>query len=247
MTRLLDALDRARSNPESDIHLALQLSTLFESLENEEELSEDVNLQLEEIEGDYLLSGIVACITEWYHDSDFQSALDCLDELETAITDAQGRNWDNVAAEYHHRRIKLRADLRGHDADDEIEDALAFLETQHETISSNYIVPIVEITIDNIGDVSSDVRDQWGTLINDLAARNNSEGRFNQERTCLRSLRDLQLACSQSTSAVEDNLVGSYRNEADSIGQRSAMQMADTLEGGVAACGQYMSEARRTQ
>ena len=95
--------------------------------------------------------------------------------------------------------------------------------------------------------MSSDVRDQGDTLINDLAARNNSEGKFNQERTYLRSFRDLQLVCSQSTSAVEDNLVGLYRNEADSIGQRSAMQMADTSEGGVAACAQYMSEARRTQ
>jgi hypothetical protein len=247
MARLLDALDRARSNPENNTHLALQLSRLFESVENEEELSEDINIQLEEMEGDYLLSEIVAHITNWYHDSDFQSALDCLNELETAITDAEGRDWDNVAAEYHHRRIKLRADLRGHEANNEIEDATRFLETQHETISSNHIIPIIEITIDNIEDVSNDVRGQWEALINDLATRSNSEGRFDQERTYLRSLRDLQLACAQSTTAVEEDLVDSYRDEADSIGQRSAMQKADTLESGVAACGQYMSEARRTQ
>lgn len=141
MARLLDALDRARNNPEKDTHLALQLDRLFEAVENEEELSEDVKLHLEEMAVDYLLPEIVTNLTEWYHDSDFQAALDGLDGLEDGITNAEEHNWESVAAEYHYWRIKLRADLQGHDADDEIEDVLAFLETHHETISSNFITP----------------------------------------------------------------------------------------------------------
>ena len=247
MARLLDALDRARNHPEKDTHLALQLDRLFEAVENEEELSEDVKLHLEEMAGDYLLPEIVTNLTEWYHDSDFQAALDGLDSLEDGITNAQEHNWESVAAEYHYWRIKLRADLKGHNADDEIEDVLTFLETHHETISSNFITLIIEIAIDNIDDVSIAVRDRWLTLLDDLATRTHSNRQFPQERTYLHLLRELRLACSRSTITVEQDLVDSYRTEADLMEHRSALQKADILESGVAACGQYMDTVQQAQ
>ena len=247
MARLLDALDRARNDPAKNSHLALQLNRLFDAVESEEDLSEDVALHLDEMEDDYLLPEIITNLTEWHHVNDFQAALDGLDDLEAGITNAEEHNWESVAAEYHHRRIKLRADLQGHDAADEIEDALAFLESQHDSVSSNFITPIIEITINNISDVSTATRDQWLTLINDLATRSRSDKQFTQERTYLHQLRELRLACSQPTASAEQDLVDSYRTEADLMEHRSALQKADILESGVAACSQYMDASQQSQ
>lgn len=241
MVRLLDTLDNARRDPDKEIHFAFELDRLFESVENDEDLSQDVRLHLDEMVGDYILPEIVDNLIDWYSNGDFQSALDGLDLLETAISDAEHDGWFNVATQYHYRRVRLRAGLQGHDAADEIEEALDYLENNHSNISYNFVLPIFETTIDNVDDLSDPVTDRWIELLERIAAMYKSSNQFNQEREYLRSQRRFKQQCCRDTTDVEQKLVESYRNEADLIEQRSKLQKADILLSGVAECAGYMS------
>lgn len=234
-------------NPDEDYHLAFQIDRLLDRVERGDDLNQDVQLELDEMEGDYLLPDIVTNLTDWYQNSEFQAAIDGLDELEDGISQAEQQDWTGVGAEYHYHRIKLRSDLGGHNAENEINDAFAFLESHYEAISTNLVTPIIEITIDNIDDLSTSSQDDWLELIENLSQQARSENQFSQQRTYLHLLRQFCIACSKPTSDVELELIDSYRAEADLLGRRSAMRKADILESGIAACTPYMSTTERTQ
>lgn len=241
MVRLLDAFDRAQRDPDKEGHIAIQLDRLFDTIKDSEELSDDVLLHLAEMEDEYLLPDIVENILKWYRENTFSAVRDALNQLETAIAEAEDDEWQSVAAQYHYRRIQLRAGLDGHHAADEIEDALIFLEDNHADISTTFITPIVEITLENVDDLSTTVIDRWITFFENTANRHRSGNQFNRERDILRPLRQLKQDCGRSTGDVEQELIESYRMEADMLEQKSRLQKADTLQSGVAECGAYMT------
>lgn len=246
MARLLDTLDRARRDSSSDIHFALQLDRLFESVEGGEDLTENVRLQLQEMEGSYLLPELVGDLQDWYGDEDFDSAIDGLDQLETAIEDAEQEGWLNVALQYHYRRIKLKAGLQGHDAGDEIEIALDFLEVNHPDISSNFLSPLLDTVIENVDDLTNSIKNRYIALLEEVASGHETANRFNREREFLRLLRRLKHQCGQDTTDAENELVKSYRSEADLLEERSKLQKADTLQSGVAECSEWMTDQQKT-
>lgn len=245
MVRLLDALDRARADPGEDFHFALQLDRLFESVENEEELSDETWLHLDEMDGEYLLPDLVDKLEDWYSDSTFQSARDALDQFEDAIADAEDRGWVNVASQYQYRRIRLKAGLQGHDVTDELEEALEFLENCHTDDSTSFTTSIIEATTDNIDDVPKPHRDRWIDLIKIIADANRTDNHFNQLREYLRLLHEFKQACDRDTSDVETALVDSYRREADLVGRESQLQKADILQSGAAECAGYLSDEQK--
>ncbi|MDF9746298.1 DUF4209 domain-containing protein [Natrinema salsiterrestre] len=245
MVRLLDALDRARADPGEDFHFALQLDRIFDSVENEEELSEETWLHLDEMAGEYLLPDLVDNLEDWYSDGTFQSARDALDQFEDAIADAEDRGWVNVTAQYQYRRIHLKAGLQGHDATDELEEALEFIENYHIDDSPNFTTSIIEAAIDNIDDVPDPHRDRWIDLIEANADAYRTDNRFNQLREYLRLLHELKQACDRDTSDVETALVDSYRREAELVGRESLLQKADILQSGVAECAEYLSDEQK--
>jgi len=245
MVRLLDALDRARSDPEKESHFALQLDRLFDAVTNSTELSEDTRFQLDEMESDYPLPGLVNNLSKWYDDNRFRSALDALDQLEAAISEAEQRDWLSVAAQYHYRRIQLRAGLQGHDAASEIEEVLDSVEDRHQAISSTFITPIIEIVIDNLDDLSVSIKDRWIAFLEDVAATYRANNQFNQERECRRLLRQLKQQDSCDTAGVERALIESYRTGANVVASKSRLQKADILQSGVAECSDYMGDAEK--
>lgn len=245
MVRLLDALERARKDPEKESHLALQLDRLFDAVTSAEDMSEDTRLQLDEMEGDYLLPKLVDKLSARYKDNQFQSVLDGLDQLETAIAEAEQEDWLSVAAQYHYRRIQLRAGLQGHDAADEIKEALDFLEDNYSEISSTFITSIVDISIKNVDDLSDTIRDRLIAFLDEITAQHRSANQFNRERDYLRLLRQFRQECGRDTADVERELVESYRTEADMMAAKSKLQKADILQTGVAECREYMSEDRK--
>lgn len=245
MVRLLDALDRARSNPEKESHFALQLDRLFDAVANSTDLSEDTHLQLGEMESDYPLTELVDNLSKWYDNNQFRSALNALDQLETEISEAEQRSWWSVAAQYHYRRIQLRAGLQGHDADSEIEEVLDFLEDYHQAVSSAFITPIIEIVIDNLDALSGSIRDRWIALLNDVAGMYRANNRFNQERECRRLLHQFQQQDGRDLTDVERALIESYRTEANLMASKSQLQKADILQSGVAECGKYMYDKQK--
>ena len=222
MVRLFDIFDRARADPEEDIHFALELNRLFESVENEEELSDETRLHLDEMDGEYLLPDLVDNLKDWYSDDTFQSARDALDQLEDAISDAEDRGWLNVAAQYQYRRVRLKTGLQGHDVTDELEEALEFLENNCSDVSANFATSVIESTIDNIDDVPGPHRDRWIDLIETIADAHRTENRFNRLREYLRLLHEFKRECDRETFDVETALVDSYRTEADLIGQKAS-------------------------
>lgn len=245
MVRLLDALDRARADSGEDFHFALQLDRLFESVENEEELSDETRLHLDEMDGEYLLPDLVDNLEDWYSDGTFQSARDALNQFEDAIADAEDRGWVNIVSQCQYRRIRLKAGLQGHDATDELEETLEFLENFHTDDSPNFTTSIIEAAIDNIDDVPDPHRDRWIDLIEMIADVHRTDNRFNQLREYLRQLHEFKRACDRDTSDVETALVNSYRKEADLIGRESQLQKADILQSGVAECAEYLSDEQK--
>ncbi|UWG49211.1 hypothetical protein AArcCO_4036 (plasmid) [Halalkaliarchaeum sp. AArc-CO] len=245
MVRLLDALDRARSDPEKESHYALQLDRLFDAVRESSRLSENTRLQLDEMEDDNPLPELVDDLSEWYDDNQFQSALDALDQLETAIADAEQKDWLSVAAQYQYRRIQLRAGLQGHNAKDEIEEVLDFLLDHHEAISSTFITPIIEIVIENLDDLSESIKDRWVVLLENIADTHRANNRFNQERESRRLLRQFKQQDGRDTADVERTLIESYQTEASLMASKSQLQKADILQSGVAECGEYMDDEQR--
>ncbi|WP_458190862.1 DUF4209 domain-containing protein [Haladaptatus sp. NG-WS-4] len=245
MARLLDTLDRVRTDPDADIHFALELDQLFESVEDEEELSDETQLHLDEMNGEYLLPEIVDNLEDWYGDNTFQSARDALDQFEDAISDAEDRGWMNVVAQYQHHRIHLKARLQGHDVSDELEATLEFLENHRSDVSANIITLMIESTIDNIDDLVDSHRDRWIDLIEIITDSHRTDNRFNRLREYLRLLHEFKQKCDRDTSDVENELVNSYRTEADLIGQRSQLQKADVLQSGVAECDEYLTDEQK--
>jgi len=245
MIWLLDALDRARADSGEDSHFALQLDRLFESVEDEEELSDETRIHLGEMDGEYLLPDLVDNLEDWYSDSTFQSARDALDQFEDAIANAEDRGWVNVTAQYQYRKVRLKAGLQGHDGTDELEEALEFLENRHTDVSVNFTTSIIEAAIDNIGDVPDPNRDRWIDLIKMIADAHRTDNHFNQLREFLRLLHEFKRACDRDISDVETALIDSYRREADLVGRESQLQKADILQSGVAECAEYLSDEQK--
>jgi len=238
MVRLLDTFDRVRSDPGEDIHFALQLDRLFQSVADQEELSDETWLHLDEMDDEYLLPSLVDNLENWYSDETFQSARDALNQFEEVISDAEEHGWVNVAAQYQYRRIRLKAGLQGHDVTDELEEVLEFLENHHSDVSANFTTSIIESAIDNISDSH---KDRWTDLIETIVDSHRTNNRFNQLRDYLRLLHEFKRECDRGTSDVESALIDSYRTEADLVGQESQLQKADILQSGVAECAEYLS------
>ncbi|QLH83000.1 DUF4209 domain-containing protein [Halosimplex pelagicum] len=245
MVRLLDAFERAQHDPEKEGHVAVQLDRLFDSIKDSGELSDDIQLHLEELEGESLLPDIVSNVCDWYSENSFSAAREALSQLETAIAEAEEDGWLSVAAQYHYWRIDLRAGLDGHNAADEIEEALVFLEENYSIISNTFITPIVESVLENTDDLSTAVVDRWITFLEDAATSHRSANQFNRERKVLRLLRQLKLNRDHSTDDVEQTLVESYRVEADVLEEGSSLRKADTLQSGVVECGAYMTDEKQ--
>ncbi|WP_306055423.1 DUF4209 domain-containing protein [Natronococcus wangiae] len=247
MVRLLDSLDRAQGDPEKDIHFALELGQLFNSIERDEDLDEDTQLHLEEMEGEYLLPDLVEYLTDWYGEEEFESAREALSLLEDGIDDAVDNNWLQVATQYHHRLISLKAGLAGHDVSDEIDQVLDYLERNYHSISLQFIISVIEIVFANLDDVSASDADRWEQLIKDIAASHRSANRFDQQREYLRLLRRLKVKCEESTDTVEEQLIDSYRDEADLAATDSDLRKSDILQSGVSECSQYMNDATKRE
>ena len=245
MVRLVDAFERAQHEPEKERHVAVQLDRLFDSIKDTGELSDDIQLHLAELEGEFLLPDIVSNVCDWYSEHTFSAVREALSQLETAIAEAEEDGWLSVAAQYHYLRIDLRAGLDGHDAADEIEDALAFLEENYSIISDTFITPIVESTLENTDDLSTSVADRWITFLEDVATSHRSANQFNREREILRLLRQFKQNRGRSTDDVEQALVESYRVEADMLEERSSLRKADTLQSGIVECGAYMTDEKQ--
>lgn len=247
MVRLLDSLDTARGDPTKDIHFALELGRLFDSIAQGEELREDTRLHLEEMEGEYLLPDLVDNLEAWYPEEDFEAAQEALSLLQDGIDDAVDNDWLQVATQYHHCLISLKAGLGGHDASDEMEQAQDFLERNHSQISSQIVTPVIEIVLNNLDDVSSSGVDSWEQLLEDIAASHRSANRFDQQREFLRLLRRLQVKQEDSTDDVEEQLIESYRAKANLAATDSHMRKSDILQSGVNECGPYMSDATKRE
>ena len=245
MVRLLESLDTARGDPSKDVHFALELGRLFDSIEQGEELREDTRLHLEEIGEEYLLPNLVEQLEVWYSEEDFEAAREALSFLEDGVDHAIDNDWLQVATQYHHRLIILKAGLAGHTAADEIDQAQDFLERNHPQISTQFITPVMEIVLTNFEDMSASGVNDWEQLLEDIAASHRSANRFDQQRKYLRLLRRLKVKQDESTDDVEERLIESYRAKADHAATDSRMQKSDILQSGVSECGPYMSDATK--
>ncbi len=242
MARILDSWDTARGDPDKDIHFAIELRTLFDSLEQSEDLSEDTRIHLDEMEGEYLLPELVSNLDDWYTEEDFQSAREALTLLQEGIDDAFDNNWLQVAAQYYHRLICLKAGLQGHEVNDEAEQALDFLEENYPKVSSQFVIPIIEIVLKNTDDLSASELDNWDDLVDDIASYYHSKRQFDRSREFLRILYQLRDQRDDHTSDVEEELIQSYREEADKAETDSSLRKSDILQSGVNECAPYMND-----
>ncbi len=247
MVRLIDSLDTARGDPSKDIHFALELGRLFDSIAQGESLREDTRLHLEEMEGEYLLPDLVEHLEVWYREEDFEAAQEALTHLQAGFDDAVDNDWLQVATQYLHRLISLKAGLAGHEASDEMDQALDFLEHNHSQVSSQFVTPVIEIVLTNLDAVSPSDVASWEQLLEDIAASHRSANRFDQQREFLRLLRQLHVKQGDSTDDVEEQLIESYRAKANLAATDSRMRKSDILQSGVSECGPYMSDSTKRE
>ena len=134
MVRLLDSLELARNDPQREVHLALEISRLFDQVSGGA-LDEDTQIQVEQMEDDSALATIIRYLEDWYSDQDYKAAREALSLFDDAITDTVQNGWFSVAAVYYSRLILLKLGLAGHDSTDELSECLEFVLSEYEEIS----------------------------------------------------------------------------------------------------------------
>ena len=242
---LVDAFEQAEQTGD-DGRLAIQLRRLFQAAEDDgggylQYLDDD----LDEIE-EWNLSDLSSTLEDWYTNRDFaraQTALDLLDEL---IDDADDRDWYQAAAQLHHRRIKLKAGLSGHDPKTELNNTLEFIENHGgEVLSSNQIHPIVELVEQNTDSISDDDLQGWVDLCADIIVEKRANNRHQQEREFLGLKMELKQELGQSTESDQERIIESVEAEAEHQGKRSNLLKATVLESGLDRCAEFLSDDKK--
>jgi len=244
MARLQHSLNNARGNPEKDFHLAFELNRIFEEIERTGEINKDTKIELREIEDDFSMSEIYMYVEHWYSDRDFQAVRSVQPLLQDGITYALNNDWHNVAAEYHYQLIYLQSNLSGHDADTEIRNALSFLNDNQEEVTSTIAIRIIDLINKNIDSVDNNRKDELVRFIQSARKEAHSKKEFDTERSYLRRLHNLKTRYNEDTTSLEDDLIETYRLEANWQENNSLLMKADVLRSGVNECGQYMSEEK---
>jgi hypothetical protein len=244
---LVDTFEQAEQTGD-DGRLAIQLRRLFQATEDDgggylQYLDDD----LDEIE-EWNLSDLCSTLEDWHTNRDFaraQTALDLLDEL---IDDADDRDWYQAAAQLHHRRIKLKAGLSGHNAEDELTDTLDFLENHgDEVLSSNQIQPIVELVEQNTDSISDDGLLRWMDLCDDIIVEKRANNRHQQEREFIGLKMKLKQELGQSTEPEQERIIESVEAEAEHQGKRSNLLKATVLERGLDRCAEFLPDDKKEE
>lgn len=242
MGRLQHSLNNTRNNPDDDFHLAIELDQIFSKLEQSGEIDEFVEEELDKIDDTIHIPEIYDYIKQWHMEGEFQAVQDVLPLLQDGINRTVDNEWYNVAAEYHYQTISLKSGLSGHDADTEIEDALSYLLDNHQKISSNRAIRIVDLIQDNLADVGEVRKGEWIDFVEEAVEKARSSNDFDTERSYLRKLHSLKSSDDEDTSSLESDLIETYRKEANSQGKRSFLIKADVLRSDINEFGQYMSD-----
>jgi hypothetical protein len=244
--RLRENLEQALQNPERDIHLALQLQRLFEIVEQEEAVPNQIEEVLDEIEElpfDILFSQLEG----WHSDNDFSEATDALDQLSELIDDAYERDWHSVATTLYHKRIKLKAGLSGHSPQAEIQAAHSHLLDHHEDIHSNVMQSAFKIVDENTDTLSeSDIHD-WASLSDDIAVSHGEANQFIEQRRYLSYVIKFREGVGGDIESARERLIDSYDREAELKGQRSSHFRADILERGLDRCIEFLDEEKQEE
>ena len=224
----------------------MELNRIFEDLEHAEEIDERTESEIDEIDDDILISDVYRYYKQRQtEDEEYPAVRDALPLLKEGIDRAIEKDWYNVAAEYHYQSIHLKSHLSGHNADAEIEDALSFLMDNRTRVGSHRAMRIVELINDNLSDISDDRKDEWIEFVETSIEDAHSNGDFDTERSYLRKLRDVKSRYDENTTALENDLIETYRLEADWQEDNSLLVKADVLRAGLNNCGQYMSDEQK--
>jgi hypothetical protein len=243
---LADTFEQAEQTGD-DGRLAIQLRRLFEATEDGGSYLQYIDDELDEIE-EWNLSDLSSTLEDWYSNHDFAQARAALDLLDELIDDADDRDWYRTAAQLHHRRIKLKSGLSGHNPEDELKAVLEFLEDHsEEVLSNNQIQPIIELAEQNTDSISDDDLQIWVDLCDDIIVEKRANNRHQQEREFIKLKKELKQELGQSTEPDQERIIESVEAEAEHQGKRSNLLRATVLERGLDRCAEFLPDEKKEE
>ena len=163
--------------------------------------------------------------------------------MDDLIDDASDREWYEVIAELYHRQVKLKAGLSGHSPEDELENALDFLEShQNQVSSSNRIQPIIELVLQNTSSVEDAKLERWISLCNNIASEKRANDRYQQEREFISLKIELKQVLDKSVESEQGEIIQSIEAETEFQGKRSNLLRATVLERGLDRCSEFLDD-----
>lgn len=244
--RLKENLEQAVNDPNKDIHLALRLQRLFELVDDEEGLPDQVTDTLDEIE-ELPLDALFGHLIEWHNENDFSAATEAIGRLSELIEECEQRDWHSVATTLSHERIRLKANLSGHNPQNEIEDIHSHLETCYEDIHSSVMQSVFELVDANTDSLSeTDLRD-WESLSDDIILHHGEANRFIEQRRYMSYTIKFREEVGGDVESLQERLIASYDEEAEMKGKRSSHLRADVLERGLDRCIEFLDDEKQEE
>lgn len=244
--RLKENLEQAIRDPTDDIHLALRLQRLFETVEEEGTLPDRVTDTLSEID-ELPLEDLFTHLTEWHDENNFTEATEALQQLSELIEEVRDRGWHSVATALSHERIRIKANLSGHSPQSEMQDIYSHLQTHYEEIHSSVLQAVFELVDRNSDSLSdSDIHD-WASLSDDIATYHGEANRFIEQRRYLSYTVKFREQVDGDIKSLQQRLVDSYDEEAEVKGNRSSHLRADVLERGLARCVEFLDDEKQEE
>lgn len=244
---LLKNYEKALHSPDNDYHLAFELERIFEVLHDGEELNPHIkNKEAEKLDV-FQLHDLLEAMDSWFVEGKFSSIQNILDLLDDHIDAAIGQDWYAVTATFHIEKIQLKGGLSGHDPQQEIVEALAFLEDNLGETSTNRIQALVELVLDNADYLTDDEVRAWADLCDRWADLLGSENQFMQERQAISYQIALKNEIGDDVDDDQQRMVDSYDKEAELKGKNSSLLLATVLEQGLKQCVEFLSKDKKKE
>ncbi len=250
MTRILDNLNRARNDPESDYHLVISLRDLLSQVRSGSIASRSV---LEERLGDPDASPLLEAV--YYHayweladeDPYTEGAQPALQSYQEAFEAATENEWSGVAVFCVSELITLYGELN-HE-----EELGLWLETGVSVLETEY--GDQEAHLGNVGRLLDTIqrhrhvapRPVLQRAIDYLQERVEYARQRNaywNERGFLDDLIDLKAYLGEDTSAEKAAIADSFEAEAEKKGERSSMVRASVLSTAIERCEEFVDQRR---
>jgi hypothetical protein len=247
---IADKLDQAKSNPEKDYHLKIDVRRVIKVIVSDNDHSDIVESELESLPSDHPIYRLIDSLDTWESsdheefESGINSALTALDDLYDLAVEEE---WYSVASYSLVKAVEYREGLDGFDPSDQFDKVLDFLNNHfcgESDVHLGQLSSHVEKMIEHIEKMDEDEVESLLKIVEDRAENLEDNKQFMTERNYIDYIISIENHQGQDVESEQDRLVESFEEELDLKNSAKSMLKADILERAVAKCQPFLSDEK---